>query len=200
MRSDQYLPIQGAYASSWRADAGRAGAGVLLEHSIHDLDILDLIVGPIQGIRCQTRSFHGLPGIEDVAEIQFELPSGALSGLSTIWHDILERPEARRVEIFCERLWCALDGHYFNGPVTWRRLGEAQRTLGKSQLAEAARPLASGGFNEDAAFVHAVLHDRPTYPDFSIGLRAHQLADAAYRSAQSGGRFVLTPPAQDRHD
>jgi predicted dehydrogenase len=40
-RDDQYLPTQGVYASTWRADAALAGSGVLLEHSIHDLDLLE---------------------------------------------------------------------------------------------------------------------------------------------------------------
>src|SRR3954471_16295726 len=39
-RDDQFLPVQGLYGSTWRADAARAGAGTLLEHSIHDLDLL----------------------------------------------------------------------------------------------------------------------------------------------------------------
>ena len=39
-RDDQYIPIQGQYGSDWRKDPARAGRGALLEHSIHDLDIL----------------------------------------------------------------------------------------------------------------------------------------------------------------
>ncbi|MGI9600818.1 MAG: Gfo/Idh/MocA family protein, partial [Acidimicrobiales bacterium] len=40
-RDDQYLPIQGQYGSDWRGDVARAGGGALLEHSIHDVDLLD---------------------------------------------------------------------------------------------------------------------------------------------------------------
>src|SRR5207237_5047420 len=45
LRDDQYFPNQGQYRSSWRADATRAGGGTLLEHSIHDVDVLSWILG-----------------------------------------------------------------------------------------------------------------------------------------------------------
>ena len=45
LRDDQYFPIQGMYGSDWRADVGRAGGGTLLEHSIHDVDVLRWILG-----------------------------------------------------------------------------------------------------------------------------------------------------------
>lgn len=191
MRSDQYIPIQGAYASTWRADVSRAGAGVLLEHSIHDLDILDLLFGPVIGVNCITRNLHGYPGIDDIALVQLHVTSGAPVGLTTLWHDILERPEARRLEVFCERLWCALDGNYFSGPVTWRRVGESKHSVAGHELIAAAD--SSTTFNEDAAFVGSVLSGRPAYPDFAIGVRAHELVDAAYRSASIGGERVAIP-------
>src|SRR5439155_14668058 len=34
-RDDQYIPIQGMYGSHWRGEGDKAGAGTLLEHSIH---------------------------------------------------------------------------------------------------------------------------------------------------------------------
>jgi len=66
-RDDQYLPVGGYYGSTWRADPARAGAGVLLEHSIHDVDILEFLAGPVAGVGCRTGSVHGIAGIEDVA-------------------------------------------------------------------------------------------------------------------------------------
>ena len=39
-RDDQFIPVQGHYGSTWRADRDQAGAGTLLEHSIHDVDML----------------------------------------------------------------------------------------------------------------------------------------------------------------
>ena len=40
LRDDQYFPIQGFYGSTWRKDVTQAGGGTLIEHSIHDVDVL----------------------------------------------------------------------------------------------------------------------------------------------------------------
>ena len=46
-RDDQYFPIQGTYASRWRAEVAQAGGGCLIEHSIHDVDILRFCFGEV---------------------------------------------------------------------------------------------------------------------------------------------------------
>ena len=49
---DQFFPIQGHYASTWRGDAAQVGAGTLLEHAIHDIDILVSFFGRVSaGVR-----------------------------------------------------------------------------------------------------------------------------------------------------
>ena len=52
LRDDQYFPIQGMYGSTWREDVAKAGGGTLIEHSIHDVDVLHWILGdPRDGVR-----------------------------------------------------------------------------------------------------------------------------------------------------
>ena len=187
-RDDQYLPVDGYYRSRWRADARLAGSGVLLEHSIHDVDILEFLLGPIERISCRTRALHGIPGIEDVAVVLFTFRSGVPATLTTLWHDMLERPNERRVEIHCRDLWSVLDGNHHWGPVSWQFRGEPLRTAGMDDLDDLVGPAAVEDHNPDAAFVAAVEARRPAYPDFGIALRAHAIVDAAYRSAEAGGR------------
>jgi predicted dehydrogenase len=62
-RDDQYLPVQGIYDSTWRADVTRAGAGVLVEHSIHAVDLLEHVVGPVESVAARSSGFHDRPGI-----------------------------------------------------------------------------------------------------------------------------------------
>ena len=50
-RDDQFFPIQGHYASEWRKDRTLAGAGTLLEHSIHDIDVLRWLAGEVSSVR-----------------------------------------------------------------------------------------------------------------------------------------------------
>src|SRR5262249_33247851 len=45
LRDDQYFPIQGSYGSTWRRDRDAAGGGTLIEHSIHDVDVLRWVLG-----------------------------------------------------------------------------------------------------------------------------------------------------------
>ena len=103
-RDDQYIPNQGVYGSTWRVDAARAGRGTLLEHSIHDVDILQWLLGPVCAVSATAREVHGHPGIDDVVVARLDFAGGASASLVSVWHDILERPSLRRVDVFCERL------------------------------------------------------------------------------------------------
>ena len=100
-RDDQYFPIQGRYESQWRADVGIAGGGTLIEHSIHDLDVLAWVLGPIVEVTCRTSNFAGHEGVEDVAACTFTHASGATSSLVSVWHQVMTRPSVRRIEVFC---------------------------------------------------------------------------------------------------
>jgi predicted dehydrogenase len=192
-RDDQYIPIQGMYASTWRGDAAKAGSGTLLEHSIHDLDLLEWILGPITSVSARSASFHGLDGIEDSVAVSLAFDNGAVGTLVSVWHDMLERPSQRWVELFCERAYVALQDDWW-GPVDWR-IGDAggHRAQGEELEAEAARRDALFG-NPDAAFIEAVAAGTPAWPDFSDALRAHVLVDGVYRSAAAGGAPVAITP------
>ncbi|MGH9018743.1 MAG: Gfo/Idh/MocA family protein, partial [Acidimicrobiales bacterium] len=81
LRDDQYLPLQGMYRSTWRGDVNRAGAGALLEHSIHDVDIIESLVGPVASVSGRTATFHGITGIEDAVQLSFAFANGAVGSL-----------------------------------------------------------------------------------------------------------------------
>ncbi len=185
-RDDQYIPIQGMYGSTWRADAAKAGAGTLIEHSIHDLDLITWMMGPVSSVAARTANFHGHPGIEDQAHVRLDGFDGATASLISIWHDLLDRPSQRRVEVFCEGAYFHIEGDW-SGPVNYDIAGE-QGSLEGVALAEAATDLDGRGQNADVDFVRAVVADRPAYPDFSVALEAHRLCDAAYQSAAEQGR------------
>jgi predicted dehydrogenase len=195
-RDDQYLPVQGTYASTWRADAERAGAGVLIEHSIHDVDLLEHLIGPLDSVAARSGAFHDLPGIEDAIAATVHFAGGAVGSLVSVWHEMLERPNQRHLEVVCELAWIGLDNDWY-GPVRWRRAGGVEQVLeGEALVAEVGRRGLPHG-NPDAAFVEAVAAGRPAWPDFACALRAHVVVDAAYRSTRDGGRPVAIPPPGD---
>ena len=125
-RDDQFIPIQGHYSSTWRGDVTKAGAGTLLEHSVHDIDMLEFLAGPIGSVAAQSASFHAIDGIEDVMAATIGFSSGAVGTLTSIWHDVLSRPSLRRVEVFCEHRWAMLEGDDWYGPVAWTDSDGAQ--------------------------------------------------------------------------
>lgn len=185
-RDDQYIPVQGMYGSTWRSDKEKAGAGTLLEHSIHDLDLIEWIMGPIVRVSCVTANMHGIEGIEDQASVMLTAEHGGQAILSSTWHDITTRPSLRLVEGFCQGAYMGLEGDWF-GPIRMTVDGSKQQEWKGKRLAEIATSIDRKGINPDADFVAAVLAGRPAYPDFAVAVRAHVLADAAYRSAALNG-------------
>ncbi len=195
-RDDQFIPTQGHYASTWRSDVTKAGAGTLLEHSIHDVDMLHALVGPIRAVSARHSNFHGHDGIEDVVAttFAFESADGATDPhgiLTSVWHDNLARPSLRRVEVLCERRFVTIDGDDWFGPVTWVDTDSSTGSVEGAELVAATRDLVVGDPNPDAAFLRAVRRGEPAHPDASVALEAHRVVDAMYRSARRDGANVI---------
>jgi predicted dehydrogenase len=191
-RDDQYIPTQGMYRSSWRGDVTKAGAGTLLEHSIHDVDVLEWLIGPVESVAAQSAGFHGIDGIEDVVGASLRFEGGAIGSLTSVWHDVLARPSLRRLEVFCERAWFCVEGDWW-GPLTFTKADGETGVLEREALfALAPSPDGeySGQGNPDGAFVRAAATGAAATPDFAAAVRAHELVDAMYRSATADGAHI----------
>lgn len=205
LRDDQYFPIQGQYGSEWRADVTKAGGGTLIEHSIHDVDVLQWILGDPTTVRADVATRFGHEGIDDVAIVTFEHDDGALATLVSVWHQVLTRPSSRRLEVFCEHALLWADNDYL-GPLHVETADGAVEVAG-------ALPAWASELDVPTEFIAAIAqYAEPTkafldalngdgerasgWPDAEIALRAHQVVDAAYRSAEDGGAPVpvASPP------
>ena len=193
-RDDQFIPIQGHYESTWRADKRLVGAGTLLEHSIHDIDMLRFLVGDVTRVSAHTANFHGHDGIEDVATATLEFESGAIGTLTSVWHDNLARPSMRRVEIFCEGRHIVIDGDDWFGPVSWTDADGTTGSLDGTALSEAVAPMRDGTDNPDGEFIRAIAEGRPAYPDLATAVKAHQIVQAMYASAAADGSSMRVTP------
>jgi len=203
-RDDQYFPIQGMYGSTWRADVTKAGGGTLIEHSIHDLDVLQWILGPVRDVSAATAETFGYAGIEDVATLRCGFASGATATLTSVWHQVMSRPSTRRLELFCENamLWTEDDylgpvhvetsaGHeeVVEDPPGWIDRLHTPEVLAKS-VAQYADPskqfldalVAAGATGEGGRATGTV--GSPTVDE---ALAAHEVVQAAYTSAAAGG-------------
>jgi predicted dehydrogenase len=193
-RDDQYFPIQGTYGSRWRADVAQAGGGCLIEHSIHDVDILRFCFGEVDELTARTANFSGHPGIEDRAMVSLTFSSGLEAHLTSVWHNILSRGSTRRIELFCEEGMVWLDDE-FRGPLHIETSDDTRilpcpspQWVDDLPLAHDQVGLAVRAYVEaDRAFVDAVAGGHPPEPSLDDALVAHVLVDAAYRSAAAGG-------------
>ena len=193
-RDDQFFPIQGHYASQWRAEVDQAGGGCLIEHSIHDVDILRFCFGEVDRIAARTANHAGHEGIEDLAVATLSFASGFEAQLTSVWHDILTRGSTRRVEVFCREgmLWL---NNEFRGPLhvqtsdgTEVRACPSPKWVDALPLPADETGLALRAYVEaDRSFVDAVAGGTTPEPGLDVALAAHYLVDAAYRSAGAGG-------------
>jgi predicted dehydrogenase len=207
LRDDQYFPIQGLYASAWRADVDKAGGGTLLEHSIHDVDVLRWVlggaVGEPQEVTARTASMFGYPGIDDATTVTFRFGDGSTATIVSVWHQILARGSGRRLEVFCEDALLWADDDYLGPLHVETRKGERlvesapPPWIDRFEVAEAlAKPLAQYA-EPSKAFLDVLARDGAGargHPDAGTAIAAHQLVDRAYQSAAAGGRPLPCDP------
>ncbi len=197
-RDDQFFPIQGHYASKWRSDVEQAGGGCLIEHSIHDVDILRFCFGDVRQVSARTGNFAGYEGIEDLAAVTLSFESGFEAQLTSVWHNILSRGSTRRIELFCRDAMVWLDDE-FRGPLHLQRGDDTEvrpcpspEWVDALPLADDEVGLAVRAYVEaDRAFVDAVTAGSAPEPSLTEAVEAHRLVDAAYRSASSGVPVLL---------
>jgi predicted dehydrogenase len=198
IRDDQYWPTGDVVPghSSWRSDRALAGGGALLEHSIHAVDILCWVFGPVRRVHSLTRNVFGFD-VEDVATVVIEHESGVIGTLLTVFNGVRGREE-RRIEVFLESGAVELTTDFIVG-------AEEDSLLVQTPDHPAVRPdLASlrdehftsigitrrdflfYTYVSDRAWVRALRDGSAISPDFEDARRAHRVVDAAYRSARSG--------------
>lgn len=196
-RDDQCFPIGGMYGSTWRSDAAQAGGGTLLEHSIHDIDLLRWLLGEPRSVAGRTANFAGHVDVEDLGVATLEFGDGAVATLTSVWHGVASRPSTRRLEIFCEDALLWLDDDNA-GPLhietsaghdlidcaapTWSSdLGVPEEF--RTALALYAAP--------DKEFLDDLAAAAPVRgPQAADALEAHRIVDAVYASARRDGATV----------
>jgi predicted dehydrogenase len=198
-RDDQFFPTQGHYKSEWRKDRSLAGAGTLLEHSIHDVDVLRWLAGEVSSVRGTVRNFAGYDGIEDLATAHFEFVGGAQAQLTSVWHNVLTRSSSRRLELFFENGYFHIE-HDFSGPINLHTYAAGPTLMTEERVRE--RYLKLVGLREseigdalrhsleDYFFLDAIAREREPFPNFGVALQAHRIVDAIYRSAAAGGNEI----------
>jgi predicted dehydrogenase len=196
LRDDQYFPIQGQYGSTWRKDAVAAGGGALIEHSIHDVDLLRWLLGDPVSVHARSASRFGHPGIDDVVAVTMVSADGSTAQLTSVWHQVLTRESSRRLEVFLEDALLWTDDDYL-GPL------HVETSTGTETITS-AMPEWSARFTVPQLYAHGLAaYAAPTkeflaalvrcgsaaigHPTATEALAAHRIVDRAYASAAAGG-------------
>ena len=200
MRDDQDFPTRGAHASAWRNDPSLTAGGTLIEHSVHDFDLLTWMFGPVTSLYCRTRNLNGADGVEDFGATAMEFAGGFHGQLTSVWHRMIGRSSNRRLEVFAENLFAACDADSL-GPINFQRgSGVREESVREDEvmarftgkilherpyLAPIRDWLAIGYAAEDATFVAALKGACEPDPEFAAGVAAQRMVEAAYESARA---------------
>jgi len=198
LRDDQYWPTGAVVPghSSWRSQRDHAGGGALLEHSVHAADIVCWLFGPAVRVSARTRSVFGYD-VEDVAAVTVEHDSGVVGTILSVFNGVRGREE-RRFEVFFENGAVEATTDFIVGAtedsfMVQRPDAAPERPdLGSlreeyfATLALPRRDFVFYTYPADRHWVHCVQAGEPARPGFDDALRAHELVDAAYRSAATG--------------
>ena len=201
IRDDQRFPVDYRYYSKWRGNRAIAGGGTLIEHSIHDIDILNWFLGDIESVYAKV-GFHAGREVEDVASLIMTHKNGVVSTLDSIWHWV-DRPNERFIEFFFEKGYIGIrleSGKRYleyqledQAPIRVHSeaanlaLIEALGLHGRNLSPDAYEALTAIGTERYSAlsysFIKAVQSSENPSPSFLDAVAAHKIVDAAYESS-----------------
>ncbi|HEV2127169.1 MAG TPA: Gfo/Idh/MocA family oxidoreductase [Thermomicrobiales bacterium] len=168
----------GTCPMGWFVDPDLAGGGAVMDHTVHVIDVLrhifDAEVTEVYA-EADTR-IYDIP-VDDTGLVMFRMSNGLRGSLDTSW----SRPEnwpiwgGVEIEVIGEKGALRLDA--FNDNL------EIAEIDGPSYTWQAVEH--SGDPEMVAAFIHAVQHDEPVQVTGEDGMRAMQVALAAYESVRT---------------
>jgi predicted dehydrogenase len=168
----------GQYPGLWFGDKKRAGGGAVMDHTVHAADAIRWLMGDeFTRVYAELGSFiYGLE-VEDCGVLTCDLASGAFASIDCSWSRPQTFPTWGGVTLHVIGEKATVDVDVFRQALT-----HYDDTAGRTRLV---------GWGDDltarmlAAFVDAILGGRPVPIDGEDGLRALEVAIAAYRSAEN---------------
>jgi predicted dehydrogenase len=168
----------GQYPGRWFADRVRAGGGAVMDHTVHAADAIRwLLDDEFTGVHAEMGSFiYGLD-VEDCAIITCDLARGGFASIDASWSRPKTFPTWGGVSFHVVGERATVDVDVFRQALT-----HYDDTSGRTRLV---------GWGDDlnrrmlGDFVDAIIAGRPVPIDGEAGLRALEVAIAAYRSADA---------------
>jgi UDP-N-acetyl-2-amino-2-deoxyglucuronate dehydrogenase len=168
--------------ASWRGTWAMDG-GCLMNQSIHNIDLLQWMMGPVESVFGYTANNFRKIEAEDVGVAVLKFKNGALGVIeasTTIYPENLEETLA----IFGEKGTVMLGGIAVNKIETWKFADSQDENL---EMEQQDVPNVYG-FGHDALiedFIQAVIEDRRPYIDGREGIKSLRIVLGIYHSATS---------------
>ncbi|MCC7352733.1 MAG: Gfo/Idh/MocA family oxidoreductase [Anaerolineae bacterium] len=189
-----YRP-QSYYDGSWRGTWAGDGGGALINQSIHSIDLLQWLAGPVESVFGHTATLAHRMETEDTASVVLVFRNGALGviqGATSCWPG-----DRARIELHGEKGTIFLE----EGRVAkWKLAGAAPDEEARMLALEetggsgSADPMGIGyelHRRQIADLVDAIREDRPPAIGGAEARKALEIILAIYRSAQTGAVVKL---------
>jgi UDP-N-acetylglucosamine 3-dehydrogenase len=175
----------GQYPGAWFGDKRQAGGGAAMDHTVHAADAIRWLLGDeFARVQAELGSFiYGLD-VEDCGILTCDLAGGPFASIDCSWSRPQTFPTWGGVTLHVVGDKATVDIDVFRQALT-----HYDDTTGRARLV---------GWGDDltarmvAGFVEAILAGRPVPIDGVDGLRALEVALAAYRSADTGRPVAIT--------
>ena len=183
-RSQEYYD-SGDWRGTWELDGG----GVLMNQSIHGVDLLQYLMGPVESLHAYTDNLVRDIEVEDTAVVNLKFKNGALGVMEAT--TCAYPPQLMKVEIYGERGTVLTEGEDMDNIVKWEFEGEKvpERTKEKSVSGSGVSPTSiskEGHERQIRDIVEAIEEDREPKVNGEEGRKAIEIILAAYESAKTG--------------
>lgn len=179
-RGPQYYS-EAPWRGTWAMDGG-----VLMNQAIHNIDLLQWMMGPVETVYANTATRLRPIEAEDTAVASIRFANGAL-GLIEATTTVYPRNLEETLSIFGERGTVILDGSAINGIRVWRVEGDVpeEEVLGQATRME-VRPGWMGHLEVLEDMVKAIRDNREPSVNGEEGRKAVALVAGAYESGRTG--------------
>jgi predicted dehydrogenase len=174
----------GQYPGAWFGDKRKAGGGAAMDHTVHAADAIRWLLGEeFARVQAELGSFiYGLK-VEDCGVLTCDLAGGAFVSIDCSWSRPQTFPTWGGVTLHVVGEKATVDVDVFRQALT-----HYDDTAGRTQLLGWGDDLTS---RMVADFVDAILAGRPVPITGEDGLRALEVAIAAYRSAEANRPIAI---------
>ncbi len=199
-RDSQEKPYTGLdeHASTWRQYKDKAHAGILFEHTIHDIDGMIMVFGEISSVFARVDYFAEKEGIEDSVSAILTFKNGLKLSVNSMWNDI--DYSRRRMEIFFEKSYVMVtvdEREEKSVAVRFKHLWNKEmqlednvmdhyfrkNILGKPHI----KPQIPGPYYyEDLRFIDCIVKGKSAEVSLEMGKYVQKVIEACYESSRTG--------------